>query len=183
MYPSDIHELVSYLGDSTARVIVLSKTYDFTGSEGTTTATGCAPWGTGSGCQLAINQNNWCTNDQPSAAKVSVTYDKAGVEGITVNSHKTIIGTGTNGVIKGKGLKITGVSNVIVQNIKITDLNPKYVWGGDAVTINNADMIWIDHVLVRNSSNATFIPPFLTSPRPPKSAANTSSSALAPLTV
>jgi pectin lyase len=30
----------------------------------------------------------------------------------------------------------------------ITQLNPKYVWGGDAITINNADMIWIDRVTV-----------------------------------
>jgi len=35
VYPKDIKELVSYLGDSSARVIVLQKTYDFTGSEGT----------------------------------------------------------------------------------------------------------------------------------------------------
>lgn len=28
-------------------------------TEGTKTATGCAPWGTGSACQLAINQNDW----------------------------------------------------------------------------------------------------------------------------
>ena len=182
VYPSDIDELVSYLGDSSARVIVLSKTYDFTGSEGTTTATGCAPWGTASACQLAINQNDWCTNYEPNAAKVSVTYDNAGVEGITVNSDKTIIGTGSSGVIKGKGLKITGVKNVIVQNIEITDLNPKYVWGGDAITINNADMIWIDHVLVSNNSLKQNLPTILTSSRPPRSAANTSSSAPAPTT-
>lgn len=32
------------------------------------------------------------------------------------------------------------------RNIAITDINPKYVWGGDAITIDNADMVWIDHV-------------------------------------
>jgi len=32
------------------------------------------------------------------------------------------------------------------RNIFITEINPKYVWGGDAITIDNADMIWIDHV-------------------------------------
>lgn len=73
VYPSTTDELVSYLGDDEARVIVLSKTFDFTGTEGTTTATGCAPWGTGSGCQLAINQNDWCANYESDAPSASVT--------------------------------------------------------------------------------------------------------------
>lgn len=72
VYPDTIDELVSYLGDNQARVIVLSKTFDFSGSEGTTTATGCAPWGTASACQVAINQNDWCTNYEPDAPSVSV---------------------------------------------------------------------------------------------------------------
>ncbi|KAL4995228.1 pectin lyase B [Aspergillus recurvatus] len=147
VYPSTTAELVSYLGDSSARVIILTKTFDFTGTEGTTTETGCAPWGTASACQVAINKNDWCTNYQPDAPSVSVTYDNAGVLGITVNSNKSLVGEGSSGVIKGKGLRIvSGASNIIIQNIAITDLNPKYVWGGDAITINNADMVWIDHV-------------------------------------
>ncbi|KAL4745654.1 pectin lyase B [Aspergillus terricola var. indicus] len=147
VYPSTTAELVSYLGDSSARVIILTKTFDFTGTEGTTTETGCAPWGTASACQLAINKNDWCTNYQPNAPSVSVTYDNAGVLGITVKSNKSLVGQGSSGVIKGKGLRIvSGASNIIIQNIAITDLNPKYVWGGDAITLNNADMVWIDHV-------------------------------------
>ncbi|CAG8897635.1 unnamed protein product [Penicillium egyptiacum] len=147
VYPSTTDELVSYLGDSSPRVIVLTKTFDFRGTEGTGTGTGCAPWGTGSACQVAINQNDWCTNYQPNAPSVSVSYDKAGSLGITVKSNKSIVGSGTAGVIKGKGLRIvSGASNVIIQNVAITDINPKYVWGGDAITVNDADMIWIDHV-------------------------------------
>ncbi|KAJ5098751.1 pectate lyase [Penicillium argentinense] len=147
VYPSTTDELVSYLGDSEARVIVLTKTFDFTNTEGTTTATGCAPWGTASGCQLAINQNDWCSNYESSAPSVSVTYDNAGTLGITVASDKTLIGSGSSGVIKGKGLRIvSGASNIIIQNIAITDINAKYVWGGDAITINDSDMVWIDHV-------------------------------------
>ncbi|RHZ63581.1 polysaccharide lyase family 1 protein [Aspergillus thermomutatus] len=155
VYPSTTDELVSYLGDSQARVIVLTKTYttslpaifDFRGTEGTTTSTGCAPWGTSSKCQLAINQNSWCDNYEPNAPKASVSYDNAGVLGITVNSNKSLIGQGSAGVIKGKGLRIvSGAKNIIIQNVAITDINPKYVWGGDAITLNNADLVWIDHV-------------------------------------
>ncbi|KAL4966204.1 polysaccharide lyase family 1 protein [Aspergillus stella-maris] len=147
VYPDTIDELVSYLGDDEARVIVLSKTFDFTDSEGTTSETGCAPWGTDEACQVAINSNDWCTNYQPDAASVDVTYDNAGTLGITVNSDKTILGEGSAGVIKGKGLRlVSGTSNVIIQNIAVTDINPKYVWGGDGITINDADLVWIDHV-------------------------------------
>ncbi|KAL3427510.1 pectin lyase [Phlyctema vagabunda] len=147
VYPDTIDELVSYLGDDEARVIVLSKTFDFTESEGTTTGTGCAPWGTAAACQVAIDQNSWCTNYEPDAPTVSVTYDNAGTLGISVGSDKTLLGEGSSGVIKGKGLRIvSGASNIIIQNIFITEINPKYVWGGDAITINDADLVWIDHV-------------------------------------
>ncbi|KAL4940047.1 pectin lyase A [Aspergillus oleicola] len=147
VYPDTIDELVSYLGDDEARVIVLSKTFDFTDSEGTTSETGCAPWGTDAACQVAINSNDWCTNYQPDAASVDVSYDNAGTLGITVNSDKTLLGEGSTGVIKGKGLRlVSGTSNVIIQNIAITDINPKYVWGGDGITVNDADLVWIDHV-------------------------------------
>ena len=47
--PATNEELVSYLGDSNPRTIVLTKTFDFTGS--TVSGSGCAPWGTGAGCQ------------------------------------------------------------------------------------------------------------------------------------
>lgn len=147
VYPTTTAELVSYLGDSSARVIYLSQTFDFTGTEGTTTETGCAPWGTASACQLAINQNGWCDNYQADAPSVSVTYDNAATLGITVKSNKSLIGVGSAGIIKGKGLRlVSGVSNIIIQNIHITDLNPQYVWGGDAITLDDVDMVWIDHV-------------------------------------
>lgn len=47
--PSTIDELVSYLESSEPYTVVLTQEFDFTGSEGTTTETGCAPWGTSDG--------------------------------------------------------------------------------------------------------------------------------------
>ncbi|KAJ5757729.1 uncharacterized protein N7511_006423 [Penicillium nucicola] len=147
VYPSTTAELVSYLGDSSPRVIVLTKTFDFRNTEGTTTGTGCAPWGTASACQVAINKDDWCNNYEASAPSVSVSYDNAGSLGITIASDKTLLGSGSAGIIKGKGLRIvSGASNIIIQNVAVTDINPKYVWGGDAITIDNADLVWIDHV-------------------------------------
>ena len=152
--PTTNAQLVSYLGSNDPLTIVLTKTFDFTGTEGTTSAAGCAPWGTATGCQLAINANNWCTNFEQSAPKVQVTYDNAGTNPIKVGSNKSLVGSGSSGVIKGKGLRLAnGVSNVIIQNIAITDLNPRYVWGGDAITLDGTNKIWIDHVTVSNAQS------------------------------
>lgn len=145
--PTTTDELIAYLGDDEARVIYISQTFDFTGTEGETSGTGCAPWGTDSACQVAINQNDWCTNYQPDAPSVDVKYDNAATLGINVGSNKSILGVGDAGVLVGKGLRlVSGASNVIIQNIKITELNPQYVWGGDAITLNEVDLVWIDHV-------------------------------------
>lgn len=149
VYPTTTADLVSYLSSSSPLTIVLQQTFDFTSTGGTVTGTGCAPWGTGSACQEAINQNNWCTNYEPNAPSVTVSYNAAATLGITVTSNKSIIGSGSKGVIKGRGLRIvSGASNVIIQNIEITELNPRYVWGGDAITLNDCDLVWIDHVTV-----------------------------------
>lgn len=125
--PSSTSELVNYLGSSESLNIVLTKTFDFTGSEGTATEPGCAPWGTGSTCQKAINKDNWCNNYQPNAPKVNIQYDKAGMLGITVKSNKSLVGQGNKGVIKGKGLRmVSGVSNIIIQNVQVTEISKSH---------------------------------------------------------
>ncbi|CAE6463197.1 unnamed protein product [Rhizoctonia solani] len=143
--PSSTDELISWLGDDTARVILIDKTFDFTSTEGTVTGSGCIPWTCTPGAQIAINLNSWCDNDQPDAATTTVTYNKAGVSGISVGSNKTLLGKGTAGWIKGKGLRIAGGSNIIIQNIRFSDINAEYVWGGDAIAIDGGKNIWIDH--------------------------------------
>ncbi|KAF9461094.1 putative pectin lyase precursor [Collybia nuda] len=143
--PSSLAELTSWLSDGTARVILLDKVYDFTSAEGTVTGAACKPWTCSPNPQLAIDANSWCTNYQPSAAKTTVTYYKAGTTPLKVASNKTLLGKGSAGGIRGKGLKITGASNIIIQNIKITDINAQFVWGGDAIQIDGGSRIWIDH--------------------------------------
>lgn len=65
--PQNNAELINYLKQSGPLTIVVSKTFDFRGTEGTVTETGCAPYGTGASCQLAINAGNWCKTEQPDA--------------------------------------------------------------------------------------------------------------------
>ncbi|KAF3014703.1 hypothetical protein E8E14_006361 [Neopestalotiopsis sp. 37M] len=138
VYPADTDELMALLGSDEPQVIVLNRTYDFVGTEGTTTALGCAPFGTiEEGCQMAINTLNYCGDN----ANVTITYDNAAGNPIYVHSNKTLIGLGSSGIIRGKGLYMTGVSNIIIQNIHITDLNAMFVWGGDALTMYGTDLL------------------------------------------
>ncbi|KAI5789779.1 pectin lyase A precursor [Peziza echinospora] len=156
-YPADIAQLKTWLTDSTPRVIVINKEFNFIGSEGKVTEQGCRPASNkcvGNGGQDAINGANWCSG-QPA---VSVTYDKAGVSAINVGSNKSIVGVGSSGVIRGKGLRIAnGAKNVIIQNIHITDLNPQYIWGGDAITLAGSDLVWIDHVKISKIGRQMFV--------------------------
>ncbi|RAW25427.1 hypothetical protein PC110_g18150, partial [Phytophthora cactorum] len=156
VYPTTIKELASYLSDNEPRVVVLKQRFNFINTEGSTTEKGCRPK---NNLDCIAKKNGFQGQDfiQPSFSKcdgstVNVTYDKAAITPLIVGSNKTLVGEGTKGVLNGKGLMITG-SNVIVQNIHITNLNPHLVWGGDAITIrgngNTAPKgIWIDHVKV-----------------------------------
>lgn len=93
-----------------------------------------------------------------SAPSVSVTYDNAGVSAINLGSNKSLIGIGSSGVIRGKGLRIAnGAKNIIIQNIHITELNPQYIWGGDAITLDGADLVWVDHCKACNPLSPSWV--------------------------
>ncbi|KAG2420016.1 hypothetical protein HFD88_004813 [Aspergillus terreus] len=143
--PSSIDELVEWLTDDTARTIMIDRTWDFTGTEGTTDGQCCSTRTTT--CEGGTSAGQaWIQDTCDDGTWVSCTYDNAAKNPINVGSNKSIVGVGSDGVLKGKGLRITGGnSNVIIQNIHITDLNPQYVWGGDAITLDDADLVWIDH--------------------------------------
>jgi pectate lyase len=63
---------------------------------------------------------------------------------VTVASNKSIIGVGSSSGLTGCGLKVKGVNNVIIRNLKIA----KVLAGngnGDAIHVEKATHIWIDH--------------------------------------
>lgn len=147
--PSSVAQLTTWLTDSIARCIVIDKEFNFKNTQGTAAENGCRPTSNkcpGKGGQDAINLNNWC---QPSYAgagvqAIKVTYDKAGLFGINVGSNKSLIGVANKGVIRGRGLRIAKQKNVIIQNIHFTEINPQYIWGGDAIAIDaGSDLIWV----------------------------------------
>ncbi|KAJ7036581.1 pectin lyase-like protein [Mycena alexandri] len=148
--PSSLAQLTTWLSDSTPRVILLESIYDFTSNEGTTTGTICKPWTCSPNPQVAIDANSWCEDDEPSAAKSTGTWFVAGTKPLTVASNKTLLGKGSAGGIKGKGLKIASANNIIIQNIQIIDINEEFVWGGDALQIDGGSNIWVDSNYFQN---------------------------------
>ncbi|KAL2890633.1 putative pectin lyase F [Ceratocystis lukuohia] len=144
--PADINELKEWLTDAEPRVILLEKEYNFIGSEGICKDCDCCIPNSntcGSSGQNAIDVINWCKD----APKIKCTYNNE--TRIDVASNKTLIGLEDKGVLRGVGLRFTsGASNIIVQNVHITELNPEYIWGGDALSMTDCDNIWIDHVKI-----------------------------------
>nr|WP_274535532.1 hypothetical protein [Bradyrhizobium canariense] len=62
-----------------------------------------------------------------------------------MGSNKTVIGVGPNATMKGKGLRLNAVSNVVIRNLTISDINRGVIFAGHAVAIARADLVWIDH--------------------------------------
>ncbi|KAG8930529.1 hypothetical protein FRC01_002651 [Tulasnella sp. 417] len=144
--PTTQAELITYLSDSTARTIILTKIFDFTSYYGTTTGQACKPWTCTNGYTPQMTIDTGKGECDASLTLYSVTYYQSGHDySLKVGSNKTILGQGSSAGIKGIGLEISGVSNVIVQNIQITDINAQYVWGGDAILITGSSKVWIDH--------------------------------------
>lgn len=126
---------------------MIDRAWDFRTSEGTTTQNCCSDDST-TVCPGGTSQGQlWITDvcDSPDTW-VSCTYDNAAKTPVDLGSDKSIVGVGSAGSIVGKGFRIRdGNSNIIIQNIHFTNLNPQYVWGGDAITLDGADYVWIDH--------------------------------------
>ena len=134
--------------DNAPRIIRIAGILDFRGLEGSKTAEGCVS--SERKClykgkqEQILNGLRACTSAK--SETYAVTLDAAGTTPLLVGSNKTVIGVDATSGLKGKGLKlIGGVSNVIIRNLSITDINDGIVWGGDAITIDGASKVWVDH--------------------------------------
>lgn len=142
--PTTNEELAGFLADETARVILLTKEFDFTGKA--LTGIGCdrKSCSVKDGGQLYLGDLS-CSPGSDIVAVSSVAYNES--TALSVGSNKSIIGVDGKGVIKGSGLTLTkNANNVIIQGVKITDINPGVVWGGDALELQGGNTkIWVDH--------------------------------------
>ncbi|RDI82068.1 Deoxyribonuclease [Venturia inaequalis] len=57
-----------------------------------------------------------------------------------IPSDTSVIGTGSGGILTSHGINVKNVTNVIIQNLKISR-----ILDNDGITIQNATRVWIDH--------------------------------------
>ena len=73
---------------------------------------------------------------------------------IYVRSNKTLLGSGPDATILGATLYLTSdVSNIIIQNLNLTTVNPDILELGDAITIDGANHVWVDHCYFKDISD------------------------------
>ncbi|KAF3799228.1 putative pectin lyase F-1 [Colletotrichum gloeosporioides] len=144
--PSSNEELFEWLTDSQPRTIMIDRLFDFLETEGSTDGTCCRDEKSYQCKDSSRHGQVYIGDDCGDMQKISCTYWNAPTRPIYVASNKSIVGVGESGIIRGKGFRMShDVSNVIFQNIHITELNPEYIWGGDAISLDGTDKIWIDH--------------------------------------
>ncbi|MEB3767581.1 hypothetical protein [Acinetobacter sp. MD2] len=132
--------------DTTPRVIQINGVIDFTNVDGQTSSVGCIY--SENQCKDTKGQEQILSVDDYCKGKslFNISFKKAGQNPLLVGSNKTIIGLGASSGIKGKGLMLkAGVSNITIKNLNITDINEQVIWAGDAITIDNASNVVIDH--------------------------------------
>ncbi|KAF1974135.1 pectin lyase-like protein, partial [Bimuria novae-zelandiae CBS 107.79] len=141
---SSMDELATLLGDDTARTVVIDQEFDFTGTTGTEAGCDRKSCSVDNGGQLYLGDLSCGSSDN--VAVSSITYDTAGPDAIKVGSNKSILGLG-KGKLVGKGLSLNkGASNVIIQGLEFTNVNPGIVWGGDLLDFQGSnDGVWVDH--------------------------------------
>jgi pectate lyase len=154
-----VHELCRTMGasgctDNAPRTIRIESTLDFT-SRSLTPVAGCLTPNTASPAkvcsapeqrEIMLTAQDWQMPYCDGQTKSTYSYDPVGTGGVRIGSNKTLLGVGDKAGIKGRGLLLKqGATNVVIRNISITDINEGKVWGGDALTINDATGVWIDH--------------------------------------
>jgi pectate lyase len=123
------------------------------GADGFATVNGTCTGGAGGEVVTVTNSTEfvrYATRTEPYVIRVPGTI---AFRTAAVKSHKTILGVGTNPTLIGE-LQISGVSNIVVQNLFITNPGPSPGGTGDGVRIyNGAHHIWVDHCSIYDCSD------------------------------
>ena len=119
---------------------------------GWVTVDGCITGGTGGTVVTVDNQSdleNYLNRSDAYIIQVQGTIQVTpfGKE-MSVGSNTTLIGLGTDATIRGGGLSVQGVSNVVIRNLTLTDAFVDFdgkTTDNDAIEINNSSYVWVDH--------------------------------------
>ena len=65
---------------------------------------------------------------------------------VSISSDKTIIGVGKGASLRGASFSTSnGISNIIMRNLTIWDVNPHIIEAGDGISPNGSTNFWVDH--------------------------------------
>lgn len=109
---------------------------------GTPTGFGAGTTGGGSAAAVTVTTSSaLISNMQASGSKVIRVSGMITISGMQkVASNKTLIGVGSGSGIKGGGLNLSGVTNVIIQNLNFTGA------ADDSINVQEGSTkIWLDH--------------------------------------
>ncbi|KAJ6261509.1 hypothetical protein Dda_4179 [Drechslerella dactyloides] len=59
---------------------------------------------------------------------------------VKIGSNTSLLGLGSNSGVTGKGLSLSSVENIIIRNMKISEVK-----GDDLITLSESTRVWIDH--------------------------------------
>ncbi|KAK6354629.1 hypothetical protein TWF696_003769 [Orbilia brochopaga] len=59
---------------------------------------------------------------------------------VKIGSNTSVLGLGSNSGVTGKGLSLSSVDNVVIRNMKISEVK-----GDDLITLSKSTRVWIDH--------------------------------------
>jgi len=125
-------------------LIILAYAIRSQAQDGFCMVNGTTTGGAGGPTVTVTNGTDFNTQINTAGARIIQVQGPISIGRVSTTANKTIIGLGTDAALLGN-LNISGVSNVIVRNLRIT--NP----GGDGITIRESGAnpgshhVWVDH--------------------------------------
>lgn len=116
-------------------------TLTVTAPNGFCTVNGTTTGGAGGPVVTVTNGTDFISQATANGSRIIQVQGVLTIGVVSVKSDKTILGLGTNATLLGR-LSLSGVSNVIIRNLRMTDP------GDDGITIRDANThhFWVDHV-------------------------------------
>lgn len=111
---------------------------------------GTTTGGAGGTVVTVSNETDFIAHATATGPRVIQVQGVLTIGSVTLKSDKTIVGLGTEATLLGR-LRISGINNVIVRNLRITN------HGDDGVSIRdpNTHHVWVDHVTFFDCSDGS----------------------------